>query len=90
MKTIYFATLLYAVTSLPAVALACDAAGEQTHIGQVLSTNGNEFTIRDAQSGGPIHFTSNDKMQGKLPSVGDRIAVNYSKGEHGLVAESVR
>jgi len=89
MKSIYIAAILSAATAMPAYVLACDAAGENTHVGQVLSAEGNQFTIRDAQSGGPISFTVDDKKQAVLPTVGDRIAVKYSKGKNGLVAESV-
>ncbi|MBL4775265.1 MAG: hypothetical protein JKY87_04340 [Mariprofundus sp.] len=75
---------------MPMSAWACDAAGENTHIGQVLSSDGDQFTIRDAQSGAPINFTSAAKMKGSMPAAGDRVAVKYSEGDKGLVAESVR
>lgn len=90
MKRIYIAALLAMAAAMPVSALACDAAGENTHVGQVLSASGNQFTIRDAQSGGPIRFTLDAKTKGELPVVGDRIAVDYSKGENGLQADSVR
>jgi len=68
---------------------ACDAAGPNTHVGQVLSVDGNHFTIRDAQSGGPISFTAGEKMQGSLPAPGDNVSIKYSGDEKDLIAESV-
>jgi hypothetical protein len=88
MKMIYRAAMLSVVAIVPGHALACDAAGENTHVGQVLSTQGNQFTIRDAQSGGPLRFTLNAK--GALPVVGERVAVKYSTSEYGLQADSIR
>jgi len=90
MKTIYFTMLLSLTAIAPGNVFACDAAGENTHVGQVLSTQGNQFTIRDAQSGGPINFTADATMKGALPAVGDQVAVKYSKDKNGLKAESVR
>jgi len=89
MKTIYLAAMLSVVAIVPGHALACDAAGENTHVGQVLSTQGNQFTIRDAQSGGPLRFTLNGKGAA-VPVVGERVAVKYSTSEYGLQADSIR
>ncbi|MDX8405318.1 MAG: hypothetical protein R8K50_04125 [Mariprofundus sp.] len=81
---------MVAITLLAAgPAWACDAAGPDIHVGQVSSVNGNSFTITDAQSGGPISFTTAGDMHGKAPKQGDAVSVKYSKGEKGLVAESV-
>ena len=91
MKTmIYSAAIALAAVLMPVTLWACDAAGDNTHIGQVLSSDGNQFTIRDAQSGAPINFTSAAKMKGDMPAAGDRVAVKYSEGEKGLIAETVR
>ena len=87
---IYSIVLFFGALMMPMSAWACDAAGENTHIGQVLSSDGDQFTIRDAQSGAPINFTSAAKMKGSMPAAGDRVAVKYSEGDKGLVAESVR
>jgi len=84
------AAMLLAGGMVPKMASACDAAGEHTHVGQVLSVDGHTFTIRDAQSGGPISFTANKKMQGSMPAPGDSIAVKYSGEAKQLIAESVQ
>ncbi len=81
--------IIIAGLALSTSALACDAAGPNTHIGQVLSVDGNHFTIRDSQSGGPISFTAAEKMQGSLPAPGDHVSIQYSGDEKDLIAESV-
>jgi len=89
-KTSFITAALLAVVAMPMSVWACGAAEDSLHVGQVLSSEGNQFTIRDAQSGAPIQFTSAAKMKGTLPAAGDRVAVKYSEGEKGLVAETVR
>jgi len=84
------AAMLLVVGMMPTMASACDAAGSHTHVGQVLSVDWNTFTIRDAQSGGPISFTADKKMQGSMPAAGDSIAVKYSGDAKQLIAESVQ
>jgi len=88
-KTIYISVLLAAMT-LPSAVLACDAAGKNVHVGQVLGADGNQFTIRDAQSDQSINFTVDNKMQSVLPAAGDRVAVQYLKTDKGLVVKSIR
>jgi hypothetical protein len=83
------AAMMMAGLALSTSAYACDAAGPNTHVGQVLSVDGNHFTIRDAQSGGPISFTAGEKMQGSLPAPGDNVSIKYSGDEKDLIAESV-
>jgi len=70
-------------------AWGCDAAGPDTHVGQVSSVNGKSFTIIDAQTGGPISFTTDASMQSMMPVRGDTVTVKYSKGKKGLIAESI-
>jgi len=84
-----FTAMVMAGLTLSTSAHACDAAGPNTHVGQVLSVDGNQFTIRDAQTGGPISFTAGEKMQGSLPAPGDNVSIKYSGDEKDLIAESV-
>jgi len=83
------AATMTGVLALSVSAYACDAAGPNTHVGQVLSVDGNHFTIRDAQTGGPISFTADKDMQGSLPATGDQVSIKYSGDEKHLIAESV-
>ncbi|MDQ6981649.1 MAG: hypothetical protein Q9M08_01400 [Mariprofundus sp.] len=83
------AAILVAGLALSTSALACDAAGPNTHVGQVLSVDGNHFTIRDAQTGGPISFTAGEKMQSSMPAPGDAVTIKYSGHEKELIAESI-
>jgi len=89
-KILSITATLLAVAAMPMAASACDAAGKNTHVGQVLSSDGNQFTIRDAQSGKPIRFTTTGNTADALPAAGDRVAVKYSESEQGLVAETIR
>jgi len=83
------AAIMMTGLALSAPAYACDAAGPNTHVGQVLSVAGNPFTIRDAQTGGPIAFTAGEQMQGSMPAQGDNVAIKYSGDKKDLIAESV-
>ena len=88
-KNVVLTALCLAAMGAPGIVLACDAAGENTHIGQVLSVDGQTFTIRDAQSGGPISFTAGQQLK-QMPAAGDTVAVEYSATHKVLTAESVR
>jgi len=83
------AAMLIAGLALSTSALACDAAGPNTHVGQVLNVDGNHFTIRDAQTGGPISFTAGEHMKGSMPAPGDAVTIKYSGHEKELIAESI-
>ncbi len=87
--TLSVAAMLAGGLALSTSAYACDAAGPNTHVGQVLSVDGNHFTIRDAQTGGPITFTAAGEMKGPIPAPGDQVAIKYSGDEKDLIAESV-
>jgi len=88
--TLSIAAMLIGSFVLSTSALACDAAGPNTHVGQVLSVDGNHFTIRDAQSGGPISFTAAKEMHGSMPAPGDQVSIKYSGEKKSLIAESVQ
>ncbi|MFQ5345617.1 MAG: hypothetical protein ACE5DZ_06615, partial [Mariprofundus sp.] len=60
------------------------------HVGQVLGVNGNQFTIRDAQTGKPVSFRAAKNMQGSMPAAGDSVTVKYSEHEKILIAESIQ
>jgi len=83
------AAVLIGGLALSTSALACDAAGPNTHVGQVLSVDGNHFTIRDAQTGGSISFSAGEHMQGSIPAPGDTVTIKYSGHEKDLIAESI-
>jgi len=83
------AAMLVAGLALSTPAMACDAAGPNTHVGQVLNVDGNHFTIRDAQTGGPISFTAGEHMKGSVPAPGDAVTIKYSGHAKELIAESV-
>ena len=65
--------------------LACDGAGPSTHMGQLMSldTTNHTFTIRDAQTQGPITFKANDEIMTGLKDYSGNLMVNYEEKEDG-------
>lgn len=74
-----------------ASALACDAMGPGTHMGQLMSVDptNHTFTIRDAQSGGPITFSANAEILDALKSHSGSVMVNYEENDDGNKAIGV-
>ena len=66
-------------------ALACDAMGKSTHMGQLMSVDaaGKTFTIRDAQSQSPLTFTANGDILTGLKDASGSIMVNYEENDAG-------
>lgn len=88
-------TLITAVLAgalfITGAALACDSAGPSTHIGQLLSIDKDTqtFTIRDAESRGPITFSANAEIITALQGFAGNLMVNYQEGDMGLTALGV-
>lgn len=84
-NTVFASTLLAASTLVTGSALACDAAGPSTHMGQLMSINAAQhtFTIRDAQTQNPITFTANDEIITGLKGANGSIMVNYKEEDGG-------
>lgn len=78
-----------AVSAAPAV--ACEAAGANTHVGRVLQVDrdGGTFSIMDAEKMTAIEFNASDAILDKLGS-GDAMAmVSYEETNDGLTATRV-
>ncbi len=74
-------------------AVACSAAGPNTHVGNVLNVDGQAqtLTIRDATSGQPITFAVSDKLMTRLIGLQGQVMVRYRGKETGqLVATDIR
>lgn len=84
-KHTLIATALLASALFSGSALACDAMGPSTHMGQLMSTNpaNNSFTIRDAQSGGPITFHADADILKALKAHSGSVMVNYEEDDEG-------
>ena len=84
-KTTLACTLFAASLLASGSALACDAAGPSTHIGQLVSVNAekNTFTIRDAESRSPITFTAGSDILTGLKNASGSIMVNYQEKDDG-------
>jgi len=75
----------------PSAVLACDAAGKNTHVGNLMSVDARQktFTIEDAQSHNAITFAANDKIIEGLKNANGSIMVNYEESGDKLTAVGV-
>lgn len=80
-----------AATLFSASTLACDAMGPSTHMGQLMSVDpaNNSFTIRDAQSGGPITFSADADVLKALKAHSGNVKVDYEENDAGNKAVDV-
>ncbi|MCF6209442.1 MAG: hypothetical protein L3J88_09830 [Gammaproteobacteria bacterium] len=71
--------------------LACDAMGPGVHMGQLMSVDpaNNRFTIRDAQSGGPITFSADADILKALKTHSGSVRVDYEENDEGNKAVDV-
>ena len=82
---------LVAAAAVPASAWACEAAGANTHIGQVLQVDreAGSFSILDAEQMTAIRFTAGQSILDKVDG-SDRMAiVSYEDTGGGLKATRV-
>jgi hypothetical protein len=84
-RTTLALTLLTASLFTSSAALACDAMGKSTHMGQLMSVDATQktFTIRDAQSQSPVTFTANSDILTGLKDASGNIMVNYEEQDGG-------
>ncbi|MDH3694116.1 MAG: hypothetical protein OER96_06050 [Gammaproteobacteria bacterium] len=85
----YLVTL--AAGLMPTVTLACAAAGPNTHVGAVLSVKPEQgtFTIRDAQSMGPVTFTASESILESVQNSAGTVFVDFEQDGDTLKALSV-
>lgn len=84
--------LLASTAAFAAPAAACEAAGDNTHVGQVLQIDrdGGTFSIMDAEKMTAIEFSASDAILDKLGGNGDDMAmVSYEDTGNGLTATRV-
>ena len=91
MRKTTFTGLALAASLFSASVLACDAMGPSTHMGQLMSIDAanSTFTIRDAQSGGPITFSADADVLKALKAHSGSVMVNYEEDEAGNKAVGV-
>ena len=87
LRIILLATALVATTP----ALACSAAGPNTHVGTVLSVDkvAGSFTILDAESGNPVTLTADVSLLEQAAASG-RVTVRYEKDGATLRATELK
>lgn len=90
-KSTFLGSILVGLFLVPSLSSACDAAGKSTHIGNLMTVNAeqNTFTIRDAQSRGPITFIANNEIIEGLKDASGSIMVNYEENGDTLTAVGV-
>ena len=83
--------LAAALITAPGITWACDAAGKNTHVGHLMTVDAEHktFTIRDAQSRGPITFIANNEIIEGLKGANGSIMVNYKEDGEKLTAVGV-
>ena len=84
--------LLASTLLISSSVLACDGAGPNTHMGQLMSVDASKhtFTIRDAQSSSPITFVATQEIITGLQGFAGSLMVNYEEnGTGGLNAVGV-
>jgi hypothetical protein len=84
-RIILTGTLLLGALLGASAAQACDGMGPSTHMGQLMSldTAKHTFTIRDAQSSGPITFVATDEIITGLKDFTGSLMVNYEENDDG-------
>lgn len=82
---------LAAAASVPASAWACEAAGANTHIGQVLQVDraAGSFSIMDAEQMTAIQFSAAERILDKVDGTDRMAIVDYEETGSGLKATRV-
>ncbi|MBI1195460.1 MAG: hypothetical protein GC138_06420 [Gammaproteobacteria bacterium] len=71
---------------------ACEAAGANTHVGNIVSVNPKTrtLTIMDMATQAPIQFALNDALMIKVNGLSGQVVVRYSGEEQGkLIATQI-
>ena len=73
------AVLFSMLTTAPIPALACGAAGPNTHVGRVLSVDkhAGTFTLLDAETMSPITLAADAALLDQVSSISGSVAVTY-------------
>ncbi len=86
------ASLFVLLTATPMPALACGAAGPNTHVGQVLSVDkhAGTFTLLDAETMSPITLAADSALLEQISSISGSVAVTYKNDGGTLKALELR
>lgn len=86
--TVATAIVLSLLTAAPIAALACSAAGANTHVGTVLSVDkhAGTFTLLDAESMSPITLAADAALLDRVSSISGSVAVTYENKDGRLKA----
>ena len=85
--------ILLLAFSLPITnTMACEAAGANTHVGNIVSLDqkSRTLTIMDVATRKPIQFALNDALMIKLNGISGQVVVRYSGEQNGqLIATQI-
>lgn len=86
------AAAIVGVLAAPSATWACQAAGENVHVGKLMAidTKANSFTIFDVETANPITFASDAPTLKGLQSVRGMVQVHYERVGDVLRALEVR
>lgn len=91
-RILYTLIFTSATLFLSAPVFACEAAGANTHVGNIVSVNPQTrtLTIMDMATQAPIQFALNDALLIKLNGLSGQVVVRYSGEEQGkLIATQI-
>jgi len=92
MKTIQVLMAAAALTLATTPALACSAAGPETHVGKLLGIDlsARTFTILDAETNQPVSFEANQSMMKQVQGRTGYLKVEYQPHGDKLKAKNVK
>jgi|GEM_PF-5227456 len=91
-RILYTVVFAFATLALSAPLFACEAAGANTHVGNIVSVDAKTrtLTIMDMATQAPIQFALNDALMIKLNVLNGQVVVRYSGEEQGkLIATQI-
>lgn len=91
-RILYTVVFAFATLALSAPLFACEAAGANTHVGNIVSVDAKTrtLTIMDMATQAPIQFALNDALMIKLNGLNGQVVVRYSGEEQGkLIATQI-
>jgi len=92
MKTIHTLIVGVALALAAAPAVACSAAGPETHVGKLLGIDpaAQNFTILDAETNQPVSFEANQSQMQQLQGRKGYLKVKYQRDGDKLKAKTVK
>ncbi len=91
-RILFVTTIFFAMFALTGPVFACEAAGANTHVGNIVSIDPTTrtLTIMDMATQAPIQFALNDALLIKANGLSGHVVVRYSgKEQDKLIATQI-